>query len=127
MNLKKILILDDDRDLLEGIKGVLEDAGYSYIATDDSGTVQQKIRSYHPNIIILDVFLNEFRGENIAKKLKTSIDTKLIPIILISGSDRIKKLHQESKAETYLRKPFSGNELLEKIDSLTKNNYSFIV
>lgn len=121
MNLSKILILDDDRDFLEGIKSVLEDAGFSYIATDDSKTIQQKIRTYHPNLIILDVFLNEFRGENIAKKLKSSADTKQIPIILISGSDRIQELSQNSKAETYLQKPFSGQDLLGKINTLIKD------
>ena len=118
MNLPKILILDDDRDFLEGIRSILEDAGFSYIATDDSRTIQQKIRTYHPSLIILDVFLNEFRGENIAKKLKTSPDTKSIPIIIISGSDRLKELFKGSKAEAYLQKPFSGQELIAKIHSL---------
>jgi len=120
MNLSKILILDDDRDILDGIKSVLDGAGYSYIATNDSRTVQQKVRTYRPDLIILDVFLNEFRGEKIAKKLKTSADTSPIPILLISGSDRIKELYQKSKAETYLQKPFAGRQLLEKISTLIK-------
>lgn len=120
--MQKILILDDDRDFLEGIRNILEDAGYAYIATDDSRTVQQKVRTYRPSVVILDVFLNEFRGENIAKQLKNSPDTSAIPIILVSGSDRIRDFFEQSGAETFLQKPFSGRELITTISDLVNTS-----
>ncbi|HEX8923925.1 MAG TPA: response regulator [Patescibacteria group bacterium] len=116
--MSKILILDDDRDFLEGVRVVLEDAGYSYIATADNRTIQQKIRSYHPDLVILDIFLNEDNGKNIAKELKFAKDTKKIPILMVSGSSRIEDYSSQAKAEAYLQKPFSGNDLVKAITQL---------
>ncbi len=116
--MSRILIVDDDRDFLEGMRTILENAGYSFIATADSKTVQQKIRSYRPHLIILDVFLNDDNGKSIAKEIKKAKDTYRIPILLISGSSSIQKISQESKVDAFLHKPFSGTQLMTAIAHL---------
>src|SRR5690242_13185803 len=98
----KILILDDDRDFLEGVKTILEDAGYSYIATADSKTIQQKVRSYHPHLLILDIFLEEYNGDKIAKLLKNAKDTQNLPILLISSSTDLPKIARSVGLPDYL-------------------------
>ena len=114
----RILIVDDDRDFLEGIRAILENAGYNFIATADSHTVHQKIRSYRPNLIILDVFLNEDDGKTIAQEIKKSKDTNQIPILMISGSSSIADISAAVDAQAYLHKPFSGNQLMSTITHL---------
>ncbi|MGI5841138.1 MAG: response regulator [Patescibacteria group bacterium] len=117
----KVLILDDDSDFLEGMSSVLEDAGCDYIATSDSNTIQQKIRSYQPNLIILDVFLKDNEnGINIAQLLKDAKDTNGIPILMVSGHDQAKEYVRSigTNGYSYLSKPFSSNELVKKIYQL---------
>jgi DNA-binding response OmpR family regulator len=116
--MSRILIVDDDRDFLEGIKTILENAGYGFIATADSKTVQQKIRTYRPQLIILDVFLNDDNGKNIAQEVRKAKDTYRIPILLISGSSSIQKISEETKVDAYLHKPFSGTQLMTTIAHL---------
>jgi DNA-binding response OmpR family regulator len=115
----KILVVDDDPEFLDGVRLVLEEAGYGFIATADSKSVQQKIRSYRPNLIILDVFLSpEDNGKNIAKELKVAQDTHQIPILMISGSDQVAQMSQEARVENYLHKPFSSQQLVQTISRM---------
>jgi DNA-binding response OmpR family regulator len=121
----KILIVDDDREFLEKVALILEREGHSYIATADSDTVEKKVRSYRPNLVILDLFLKNENGENIALDLKKTFDTKAIPIIMISCSNQIKKVSQKVLAEAFLHKPFSTRQLMDSISSLViKKNES---
>ena len=116
--MKRILVVDDDRDFLEGVRAILENAGYNFIATADSQTVHQKIRSYRPNLIIHDVFLNQDNGKTIATEIKKAKDTYDIPILMISGSNSIAQISEAVNAEAYLHKPFSGNQLTSTITHL---------
>ncbi len=115
----KVLILDDDSDFLEGMSSILEDAGCNYIATSDSNTIQQKIRSYQPNLIILDVFLkDDENGINIAQLLKDAKDTHQIPILMVSGYDHAKEYTKGLTVDAYMSKPFSSQELVQRIYQL---------
>lgn len=116
--MNKILIIDDDHDFLEGVRLVLENAGYSFVATADSRNAQQKIRFYRPNLIILDIFLNQDNGKNIAQELKDARDTKGIPILMVSGNSNVSSISQEARVEAYLQKPFSSNQLMSAISHL---------
>ncbi len=114
----KILIVDDDREFLESMTTILEDEGHSYIATADSKTVEKKVRSYRPNLVILDLFLKDDNGKNIAADLKKTFDTKSIPILLVSCSDKVEKISRQIFVEGYLHKPFSSRELTNLVSSL---------
>lgn len=114
----KILIVDDDREFLKNMTTILEEEGHSYIATADSKTVEKKVRSYRPNLIILDVFLKDDNGKNIAFDLKKTFDTKSIPILLVSCSDQVAKISRQAYAEGYLQKPFSYQDFTEIVSSL---------
>lgn len=124
----KILIVDDDREFLENMTNILEDAGYSYIATADSGSVSKKIRSYRPHLIILDIYLNQDNGVDIAKDLKETYDTQSIPLVLISCSNKVKEMSEKVYAEGYLRKPFSQKELTQIVSNLVikRQNFSLL-
>jgi DNA-binding response OmpR family regulator len=115
----KVLILDDDSDFLEGMSTILESAGCNYIATSDCNTIQQKIRSYRPNLIILDIFLQDNEnGVNIAQLLKNAKDTNDIPILMVSGNDQAKEYARTLSFDSYMSKPFSSKDLVQRIYQL---------
>lgn len=113
--MKKILIIDDDPDILEAIQMILESEGYSSNATTKGDEVYTKVHKYKPNIIILDVLLSGNDGRTICKNLKNDVNTKNIPIIMISAHPAAKESIKECGADDFIPKPFSISTLLEKI------------
>src|SRR6516165_4336848 len=84
---KKILVVDDDPDILDAVQIVLEFAGYE-VKTTEKGEYAENLRDTNggfPNLIILDVLLSGKDGRLICQKLKSQHDTKHIPIIMISA------------------------------------------
>src|SRR5215467_7827625 len=84
---KKILVVDDDPDILDALQFLLEDAGYE-VKTTEKGEYAENLRDTNgglPNVIILDVLLSGKDGRLICQKLKSQQDTEHIPIIMISA------------------------------------------
>lgn len=114
---KKILVVDDDPDILDAIQFLLEEKGYG-VKTMAQGTSVEallKQKSGLPNLIILDILLSGKDGRNITKKLKSAKITKHIPIIMISAHLHAEQSVRESGADDFLPKPFDINMLLGKV------------
>ena len=117
MQLKRILVVDDDPDILEALKLTLEYAGYE-VTTTEKGEYAENLRDTKgglPDVIILDVLLSGKDGRLICQKLKSQDDTKHIPIIMISAHPNAKQSIRLVGADEFLAKPFDYNELIEKI------------
>lgn len=119
---KKILIVDDEVDLVETVTLRLEAAGYEVIKAYDGGTGFEKARKEKPDLIILDVMLPGIDGYMICGLLKKDALYACIPIILFTaraqGSDIA--LGKEIGADAYITKPFESAALLSKIKELLK-------
>jgi DNA-binding response OmpR family regulator len=114
---KKILVVDDDPDILEAFQLTLEYAGYD-VTTTEKGEYAENLRDTNgglPDIIILDVLLSGKDGRIICQKLKSQVDTKHIPIIMISAHPSAKQSIKAVGADDFLAKPFEIDELLTKI------------
>ena len=114
---KKILVVDDDPDILEAFQLTLEFAGYE-VTTTEKGEYAENLRDANgglPDIIILDVLLSGKDGRIICQKLKSQEDTRHIPIIMISAHPSAKQSVKAVGADDFLAKPFDIDELLEKI------------
>lgn len=117
MQPKKILVVDDDPDILDALKFALEDAGYA-VTTTEKGEYAENLRDTNgglPDVIILDVLLSGKDGRLICQKLKSQDDTKHIPVIMISAHLNAKYSVQLVGADDFLAKPFDIDELLEKV------------
>ena len=117
MQLKKILVVDDDPDILDALKFALEDAGYE-VTTTEKGEYAENLRDTNgglPDVIVLDVLLSGKDGRLICQKLKSQSDTKHIPILMISAHPNAKHSVRLVGADDFLAKPFDIDELLEKI------------
>ncbi|HLX59573.1 MAG TPA: response regulator [Ktedonobacteraceae bacterium] len=112
---KKILVVDDEPDILEFLRELLELEGY-IVATSDKGEYVQQIhdRSF-PDLILLDVLLSGKDGREIVKHLKSQEKTKHIPVIMFSAHPSAEPTARAAGADDFLAKPFEMDELLTKI------------
>ena len=115
----KVLIVDDDKDLLEVVDALLTKKGFDVKTNNNWENGFEDISSFQPQLIILDVFLSGVDGLEICKQLKSSPQTKHIPIIIFSGYPRIaESVTYEYGADDFIAKPFEVNELVSKMHSV---------
>lgn len=114
---KKILVLDDDDDILEVISFVLVDNGYEVKTLNCGDTVFEDIKSFQPDLILMDVMLAGLDGRSICKSIKENHLTYFVPVILISGThDLAKSLLLPGAPNDFVAKPFDLDHLLAKIE-----------
>lgn len=115
---KKILIADDDADILDALKLLLKEKGYK-VNVSLKGEYVEKLteKGELPDLIVLDIMLGDKDGRAICKKLKNSERTRHIPVILVSAHLSSKESSIESKATSFLAKPFESKTLLKTIES----------
>jgi DNA-binding response OmpR family regulator len=114
---KKILVVDDDPDILDALRFMLEDSGYE-VKTTEKGEYAENLHDTNgglPDVIILDVLLSGKDGRLICQKLKSQEETKRIPIIMISAHPNAKQSVSAVGADDFMAKPFDMDELLAKI------------
>lgn len=115
---KKILIADDDAGIVDSISMMLEVMGYDVDYTYDGAKVVDALKN-HPDLILLDIWMSGQDGREICKKIKSNIQTKNIPILMISASRDIKQSALDAGADDFMEKPFEMNTLMTKVDQLT--------
>jgi DNA-binding response OmpR family regulator len=119
MNPKKILIVDDEVDLVKTIKFSLEAEGYKVLASYNGEDALNQARKENPDLIVLDIMLPKLDGYKVCRLLKFDEQYKNIPILMLTaktqGKDKL--LGKETGADEYITKPFDIEELMEKIKS----------
>ena len=113
----KILVVDDEKNILELVRFNLEREGYEVLTSLDGARGLELARSENPDLIVLDVMLPEISGLEVCRELHLDPATKKIPIIMLSARadelDRV--LGLEMGADDYVTKPFSPRELVARI------------
>lgn len=119
---KKILLVEDEMDLVEIMKIRLESSGYDVITAYDGQEALDKARSESPDLIILDIMLPKIDGYKVCRMLKFDFKYKHVPVIMFSAraQDSDKKLGEEVGADVYITKPFEPKMLLGEIEELLK-------
>lgn len=113
--MKKIFVIDDDPDILEAIRMILETENFDTKTSIKADNVKQSVVKYNPDLIILDILLSGNDGRAICRSLKQDVKTKHIPIIMISAHPSAKKSVKESGADCFVAKPFSIDSLLKEV------------
>lgn len=114
---KKILVLDDDNDILEILSYFLVESGYEIKTLNCGDTVFDDIKSFQPDLILMDVMLAGLDGRTICKDIKDNHLTSFLPVILISGThDLAKSLQLPGAPNDFVAKPFDLDYLLAKIE-----------
>ena len=123
MGKKKILIVDDEPELVEMVKIRLESYKYEVIVAYDGQEALKKARQEKPDLIILDLMLPKIDGYKVCRMLKFDEEYKKIPIIMFTArsQESDEKLGYECGADAYITKPFEPAVLLAKIKELVEN------
>ena len=121
---KKILVIDDEQDLVELIKMRLETSGFEVVVAYDGQEGLTKAKKESPDLIILDLMMPKIDGYKVCRMLKFDEKYKKIPIILFTAraQESDKKTGQEVGADAYITKPFEPQVLLEKIKELLEES-----
>ena len=116
--MQKILIVDDDKDLLEMVEMTLSRLGYHITTLAKGACFFNIIESSQPDIILLDIFLGDADGRALCYNLKLQPAYENIPVILYSAGYVPHSTIEHSKADEFITKPFEIKSLLEKIKKL---------
>jgi two-component system cell cycle response regulator DivK len=108
---KRVLILDDDLDILQICTIVLKKKGFDVFTLNNSNQVVEQVRTYHPDVILMDNWIPGPGGIEATRTLKMNSDTQDIPVIFFSANSNVTQLAQEAKADYFLQKPFDISEL----------------
>ena len=122
MSSPRILIIEDEQDVIDLLTLHLRKAGFALSTATEGATGIRKAREESPALIILDLLLPKMPGLEICKVLKTDIATRQIPILMLTAKaeeiDRI--LGLELGADDYVTKPFSPRELVLRINAILR-------
>lgn len=115
---KKVLIVDDEADLVETLKFRLEATGYAVASAGDGQEGLKRVREETPDLILLDVMMPKMDGYQMCRLLKFDAKFKDIPIIMLTarGQEQDKVTGQQVGADAYMTKPFDSKALLAKIE-----------
>ncbi|MBE2194765.1 MAG: response regulator [Anaerolinea sp.] len=115
----RILIIDDEKWLLENVATILEFEGYEVITAPDGLSGVRAAREYMPDCIVCDIMMPELDGYGVLKELQSQLSTASIPFIFLTArSDQThRRLGMNLGADDYLTKPFTDDELLAAIRS----------
>jgi len=117
--MKKILIIEDQKNLVKLLESRLKAAGYSVVTALDGQEGMEKVPSVKPDLIITDLAMPGMPGSSIVRILKGSDEYKHIPIIMLSAFvNENMKQSVEIPADVYIRKPYDSELLLKKIQEL---------
>lgn len=119
---KRILVVDDDRDILDALKIILTMDNYVVDATDKGEETLEKATYQKPDLILLDVLLSGVDGREICRSLKAKKETQKIPIIMISAHPDAKESTKKAGADHFIAKPFDIDNLLFTIDWVMSKN-----
>lgn len=123
----RILIVDDDKDLLTVVKSLLLKKGFKVSVYSDWENAWEGVKTFDPQLVLLDVFLDGVDGLGICKKLKSSAYTRHIPIIIFSSYPRVGETAiYEYGADDFIAKPFEVNELVKKIHKVLSKRHESV-
>ncbi len=118
----RILLVDDEPDILKMVGKRLESEGYEVSLAIDGEEALEKIQEENPDLVILDIMLPKVNGFEVCRQLKQNSLHQGIPVILFTAmtQQKDKRLGLECGADAYVCKPFRTDELLDKIRELAR-------
>jgi DNA-binding response OmpR family regulator len=120
----KLLVVDDEKDVVDVLTRHLEAAGYEVLAARDGVDALHKARTALPDLILLDLLLDDLDGLSVCEILRCQPSTKTIPVLILTAlADEMSRAQGlAAGASDYLPKPFSPSELRERVSQLLQTS-----
>ncbi|NNL67591.1 MAG: response regulator transcription factor [Myxococcales bacterium] len=123
---ERILVVDDEPDLLELVRANLSEAGFQVEATTSGREVLERLRRSPPDLLVLDLMMPEVSGTEICRQIRSTPDLAHLPIIMLTAKaaelDRV--VGFELGADDYVTKPFSARELALRVRAVLRRSGS---
>jgi DNA-binding response OmpR family regulator len=116
--MKRILLVDDDTDLLLLLQHVLKAKGYLVTTLEDGSEVMHTIDASNPDLLILDINIGKYDGRDICHEVKNNHAYDHMPVVLFSALVKENEAMAGCEADAYIEKPISTPLFLRKIESL---------
>jgi len=119
---EKILVVDDEKDLLELVEYNLGKEGYKVLTAENGIDALKAAKKEYPSLIVLDIMLPGMQGLEVLRELKKRPESQNIPVILLTakGEELDKVLGLELGADDYVTKPFSPRELVARVKAVLR-------
>jgi len=120
--MKRILVIEDDKDIVELVRYNLEKDGYQVLASTDGSTGLAQIRKAPPDLLVLDLMLPKLSGLDICKEVRKDTSLNRLPILILTakGEEADRVVGLELGADDYVTKPFSPRELAARVKALLR-------
>lgn len=115
MPIVKVLIVDDDEDLLEMVSMMLKINGMQVKGLNAGKLLNAGLTEFDPDILLMDIYLGDSDGRELARDLKDSSRYSHLPVVLYSAGEIEQSSIQASGADYFLRKPFEMSDLINQI------------
>lgn len=114
---KKIVVIEDDQDILDIVEYILTSNGYEVFPYPKFQPLSI-IEQLEPDVILLDEWLEAMRGSQLCRQLKSNPATQNIPVLIISALTSIESIVEEAGADGYIKKPFDIDSFLTVIEQV---------
>lgn len=115
---KKVLVIDDEPEMLNLVKYTLERAGFEVYTCDNGRQAWDEIAKIRPDVLVLDVMLPGIDGYSLQLKLSQEPTTKDLPIVVLTALEPSKTLFQKfPQVQGFMTKPFKTEELLKTVQA----------
>ncbi|MVN92853.1 response regulator [Mucilaginibacter aquatilis] len=116
---KKVLLIEDDKDIRDTIVYALKEHDYEVVDSEDA-KILKNVAEIKPDLILLDNWLTDWKsdanGQQLSKELKSHPVTSHIPIVIVSAVSNIKEVAEAGMADGYLKKPFELSDLFAIVE-----------
>ena len=116
----KILICDDDEEIVCVLTILLESEGYAVITENDSTRLIERIRVEKLDILLIDIWMPKILGNEIIRLIRADSELKKLPVIAFSASHKTESIAMEAGADHYINKPFDIDDVINAVRKLVR-------
>jgi len=120
--MKKILLIDDEQDMIDVLKYSLKDSQYEVITATDGVEGFAKVSDEKPDLIVLDMMMPTLDGYALIKEIRRRENLKSIPIVVLTGKDQLEEIVREEGVKDFFTKPFELQDVVGRIKDLVEVN-----
>ena len=117
---KKILIADDEPNIVTALEFLLQRSGYEVLLAQDGEAALKQVEEHRPDLVLLDVMMSVKSGYEVCQRMRARPEWQHIKIVMLSAKGREAEVNKglSMGADSYVTKPFSNRELVAKIQEL---------
>ena len=118
--MNKVLVVDDERDMVEMLRYNLNERGYDVLAASNGLEAIKQVRNHQPDLVLLDLMLDGMDGFTVCEILRQQPSTSSVPIIMITAQigEMVRRNGLDSGADDVINKPFSPEKLMNHMEKV---------